>query len=153
MTRTILLLIYALFAATTVSANDGSERFIERFDLANGQSVIVEEGILEARSIGSFTIRLYAAAPPGDDTTFFLDGLVVARQGTIEAVKFADVDCDKNDDIIVVSRSVGTGGYLSVYAFKSEDNHLIAIKTEEGLLSDADPVGLIKCSFGDVEKE
>lgn len=144
MIRTILLLVSALLVVNTVCANGGAGRFEERFKLPSGQTIVVEEGIFEARSLGSFTIRLYAAAPPGNDTTFFLDGLVVARQGTIEAVKFSDVDCDKQDDIIVVSRSVGTGGYLSVYAFSHDENHLIPIKTEEGLAADTDPVAAVK---------
>jgi hypothetical protein len=52
----------------------------------------VTEGDFEARSIGSFSVRLYEAVVAPDDTTFFISGLIHARDGVIEKVILADVD-------------------------------------------------------------
>lgn len=109
-----------LFLMTTaVLAED---RYIQQLSLANGMTVVVAEGDFEARSIGSFSLRLYERASKGDETTFFVNGLILPRDGTIEEVVLADIDGDGIAEIIVVIRSVGSGAYLSTTAFSLSVN-------------------------------
>ena len=116
------------------------DRFLEKITLPSGQTLVVAEGDFEARSIGSFSVRLYQAAAPADETTFFIAGLVRPRDGVIEKVTLADVDGDRQQDVVVIVRSVGTGGYLSAHAFTIERDKLVLLATEQGLPADADPV-------------
>ena len=53
-----------LAAAAHAVAQD---RFIAKLALPTGQTVVVAEGEFEARSIGSFSVRLYDAAPIPDE--------------------------------------------------------------------------------------
>ena len=76
-------LILILLAAGTLHAA-GTERFITKVKLPSGQTAVVAEGDFEARSIGSFSIRLYDASAEGDETTFFRSGLIRPRDGVIE---------------------------------------------------------------------
>jgi hypothetical protein len=94
-----------------------SERFVAKIALPTGQTAVVAEGDFEARSIGSFSVRLYAKAEPPDATTFFTSGLVRPRDGTVEKIVLADVDGSGEQEIVVITRSAGSGGYLSAQAF------------------------------------
>jgi hypothetical protein len=136
--KKFLALAIALLASGRLNAAD-SERFITKVKLASGQTAVVAEGDFEARSIGSFSVRLYDAAPPGDETTFFSAGIVRSRDGTIEKVMRADVDDDQHPEIIVLVRSTGTGGYLSAHAFAFDKQRLIFRAAVDGLPSDAEP--------------
>lgn len=122
-------------------------RFITKFELPSGQTAVISEGEFEARSIGSFSVRLYQAAPAGDETTFFTSGLISARDGVIEKVVLGDINGDREPEIIVVVRSAGTGGYLSAHAFMIDNNQkLILISIVSGLQADADPISALKKS-------
>jgi len=77
-----IALTIVLLASGSLHAS-GSERFITKVKLPSGQTAVVEEGEFEARSLGSFSVRLYDAAPTGDETTFFLAGQVRARDGSV----------------------------------------------------------------------
>ena len=122
-----------------------SERFIQKIKLPSGQTVVVSEGEFEARSLGSFSIRLYQAAPPADETTFFISGLVSEREGVVEKLVLADIDGDTETEIIVVVRSVGTGSYLSAYGFGvNQLKTLVAVSSITGLPAAADPVAALR---------
>lgn len=124
-----------------------SDRFVTSMKLPSGQTTVVAEGEFEARSIGSFTVRLYQSAQTGDETTFFTNGLVRARDGVIEKVLLGDINNDEQPEIIVIIRSVGTGSYLSAYAFSiSKEEQLFQIAMVEGLQPEADPVAILKGS-------
>jgi len=122
------------------------ERFVAKLTHPTGKTVVVAEGDFEARSIGSFSVRLYEAAAAPDETTFFTSGLVRARDGFIEKVMLADVDGDQQQEIVVITRSVGTGNYLSAQAFAVVKNKLIFRAVVEGLAADADPVAALRKS-------
>lgn len=115
--------------------------------LASGQTVVVAEGDLEARSIGSYSVRLYQAAALPDRTTYYQDGVVVARDGTVERVQLAQVDGQSREDIVVVVRSVGSGGYLSARAFAYDQNNLALIAQVDNLPPDADPLAALRLSM------
>jgi hypothetical protein len=144
--KTLFALTVALIASVTLYAAE-PDRFITKVKLPSGQTAVVAEGDFEARSTGSFSVRLYEAAPPEDETTFFTAGLIRARDGTIETVVLADVDGDQRPEIIVNVRSAGTGGYLSSHAFAFDKKRLIFCGAVEGLPLQADPVATLRKSI------
>ena len=138
-TAMVLLLAASVHAAA-------QDRFVSKLTHPTGKTVVVAEGDFEARSIGSFSVRLYEAAAAPDETTFFTSGLVRARDGVIEKVILADVDGDQQQEIVVIARSVGTGNYLSAQAFAVAKDKLIVRAVVEGLAADADPVAALRKS-------
>jgi hypothetical protein len=141
----IVALTLALFASGTLHASE-AERFVMKVKLPSGQTAVVAEGDLEARSIGSFSLRLYDAATPEDETTFFRAGQVRARDGTIEKVVVANIAGDQRPEIVVIVRSAGTGGYLSAHAFTVNKQRLMFHSFVEGLPYDADPIAALQRS-------
>jgi hypothetical protein len=136
-------MVLLLAASVHASAQD---RFVSKLTHPTGKTVVVAEGDFEARSIGSFSVRLYEAAAAPDETTFFTSGLVRARDGVIEKVVLADVDGDQQQEIVVIARSVGTGNYLSAHAFAVAKDKLIFRAIVEGLAANADPVAALRKS-------
>jgi hypothetical protein len=132
-----------LASATDVSAQ---ERFVAKLTLPDGRTAVVAEGDFEARSTGSFSVRLYDAAAAPDETTFFASGLIRARDGVVEKVVLADVDGDRQPEVVVVVRSAGTGSYLSAHAFATGKGKLAFRATVDGLAADADPVAALRKS-------
>lgn len=137
-----LATIIFLFATSNAMASD---RFISRLKLSSGQTAVISEGEFEARSIGSFTVRLYQAAQVGDETTFYTSGFITSRDGFIEKVVLDDINGDTQPEIIVVVRSAGSGGYLSAYAITIDNNQKLLLDSMvEGLAAEADPVLTLK---------
>lgn len=119
-------------------------RFINKIKLPSGQTVVVAEGEFEARSIGSFSVRIYQAASAADETTFFTSGIIRSRDGFIEKVVLDDINGDAQPEIIVIVRSAGTGSYLSAHAFSvGKDQQLIPGSMVESLSPEADPVAAL----------
>lgn len=143
--KTLATFIITVLASVTLYA-EASDRFIKKVKLPSGQTAVVAEGEFEARSIGSFSVRLYEAAPPEDETTFFTAGLIRAREGTIQKVIIADIDDTHKPDIIVIVRSVGTGSYISAHAFAFDKQKLTSLAAVEGLPPEADPVEALRIS-------
>lgn len=135
----ILLLALLLILPLAASAA-GGERFVSKAKLASGETVVIAEGDLEARSIGSYSIRLYEKAEAGDETTFFKSGIIHERDGTIEKLIVADVNGDKKEDIVVAIRSAGSGDYLYAQAYSIDSGQLKLVGEVEGLVPTADPV-------------
>jgi hypothetical protein len=144
MRKVLVVTIFVLLTAHVHAV--AQERFVSKLKLPTGETVVVAEGDFEARSIGSFSIRLYEAAAAPDDTTFFIAGLIRPRDGVVEKVVHDDVDGDQKPEIIVIARSVGTGGYLSAYAFVFAKDELSFYAAVEGLSPDADPVVALRQS-------
>lgn len=140
----VLLAAWLLLLPLPAAAQD---RFVAKLQLPTGQTVVVAEGDDEARSIGSFSVRLYQATPAPDETTFFTTGLIHARDGTLEKVLLADVNGDRQPDIVVVARSAGTGGWLSAYAFSATDDRLALVATVHGLHAHADPLAALQARY------
>jgi phage protein D len=142
--RSLVAALFALAAATASGADD--VRFVAKLVLANGQTAVVAEGDLEARSIGTYTVRLYgpvSGSTAEGDTTSFVAGLFEKRDGTIESVALADIDRDGRDEIVVVMRSVGTGSYLTAHAIAVREKRLEMRATVVGLAKDADPIAAL----------
>lgn len=120
------------------------DRFIKKIALPSGQTAVIAEGAFEARSIGSFSVRLYDAAPPADRTTFFTTGLIRSRHGTIEKVALINVDDNQRPEIIVFVRSAGTGSYLGAHAFAFDGSTLNLLATVENLPPQCDPIAALR---------
>lgn len=144
MKKLLFIIVFVLISSQNAIASD---RFIKKLKLASGQTAVISEGEFEARSVGSFSVRLYQAAPADDETTFFISGLISARDGFIERVVLSDINGDMQLEIIVVVRSAGTGSYLSAHAFTiGGGQKLTLISMVEGLRPESDPVLAFKKS-------
>ena len=141
-----LVTAMVLLLAASVQAG-AQDRFVSKLTLPTGKTVVVAEGDFEARSIGSFSVRLYEAAAAPDETTFFVSGLVRARDGVVEKVMLADVYGDQQQEIVVTVRSVGTGSYLSAHAFAVAKDNLVFLAAVEGLAAKASPVAALRKSI------
>ena len=106
-------------------------------------NAVADEGEGEPRSTGSYALRLYRAGDPSFPFDAFVAGAVRPRDGTLEALRFADIDRDGRPEVIVVSRSAGSGGYLSVDAFRFQKDALVLAASKSGLPADADPVAAL----------
>ena len=136
------LLIIAVLASFAAGAAE-PERYTQNITLPTGQLVVVTEGEFEPHSVGSYSIRLYAAANlqfPMDD---FQTGLIQARDGYLDKTILADIDGDQRQELIVIARSAGTGGYLSAQAFAIGTNTIVLRSSVAGLPADADPIAAL----------
>jgi len=123
--------------------------FVQKLALPSGQTAVVAEGDFEARSIGSYSIRLYSKQPTQADkgVTFFSSGLIRPRDGTIEKIFLAVLRDGVPPSLIVTIRSVGSGAYLSADAFSIEENNVVHITTVSGMPPGADPIVALKASM------
>jgi len=148
----VYVVIQNLVPFTTAPAEQGERdgalhRYSSKLTTPTGQTLIVEEGGFEARSIGSFSVRLYEAAAAPDETTFFIAGLIRARDGVVEKTLLTDINGDQQQELIIIVRSVGTGSYQSAHAFAVKSDTLVFLCAVEGLASDADPVAALRESL------
>ncbi|ECW0470424.1 TPA: hypothetical protein R4G84_002914 [Salmonella enterica subsp. enterica serovar Mississippi] len=116
--RYVIGLVLACIS-TIVHADSGCHS-VKKVSLP-GQAVIVvvSNGELEACSAGSYVVRSYSTqdALPGDDTTFYISGVVHARNGMLEDVFIADLGTKVHNAVIVTNRSVGSGSYINAQAY------------------------------------
>ena len=101
--------------------------FSEGVQLLKNSYVVVEESALEPRSIGSYSIRLYDLTNPDFPTDNFVYGIVRARDGTVQSIEKADINKDGEEDLVVLIRSAGSGGYLQAEAFQCIDGEVEVI--------------------------
>lgn len=140
MLRTALLAAALAAAASTAAAADLNRIVLNGSDEGLAVNVVADEGEGEPRSVGSYALRLYKAGDPSFPFDTFLAGALRPRDGTLEALKFADIDRDGKNEIIVVVRSAGTSGYLSADAFRLQKGALVLAASKSGLAAGADPV-------------
>ncbi len=137
--RGILCCAIAIVCSASVLADD---RFVRKLPVAGGRALVIAEGDDEARSLGSYSVRLYAAKG-GDAPIFYVDGALLARDGTIENAQLVDLDGNGRDELVVVLRTVGTGGYLSAQAFSITNDHVEVRAKVTDLPKDADPIAAL----------
>jgi Periplasmic lysozyme inhibitor of I-type lysozyme len=77
----------------------------------------------------------------------FVFGVVRPRNGIVEAVRFDDIDDDDKPEIIVIIRSVGSGGYLSADAFSYRARSLEWVVSVAALDKAADPIRALRDKF------
>ena len=120
-------------------------RFVKKFNIPGSVGVIVvAEGDFEPRSTGSYALRVYGGASTKFSTDDFVVGIIRPRNGVVEAVRFDDVDGDAKPDIVVIIRSVGSGGYLSADAFRYGINSLEYINSVSDLDRTTDPIQALR---------
>ena len=107
--------------------------FSEGVQLLKNSYVVVEESALEPRSIGSYSIRLYDLTTPDFPTDNFVSGIIRVREGTIQSIEKVDVNSDGEEDLVVLIRSAGSGGYLQIEAFQCSDKKIEVLASELGL--------------------
>ncbi|WP_260865036.1 PliI family lysozyme inhibitor of I-type lysozyme [Shewanella sp. KCT] len=88
-----------------------SESYAKAFTLANGYSLVVVEGALEPRSIGSVQVSLYRNLDVGD----FTASLAFVRDGTILKAELVD-NSQKQQKLVVTTVTAGSGNYQSTQA-------------------------------------
>jgi len=143
----LLPLSVLLWVAITLGADDSSRVIKKALFPGSQKIVVVAEGDFEPRSVGSYSLRVYA----GTDARFpydkFIVGIVRPRDGTVEDVRLSDLDYDGVLDIVVILRSVGTGSYLSADGFRLRGTILRLLGSVSGLAKDADPVRALEAKF------
>jgi hypothetical protein len=140
MSETHLLCLGILLAASTTLASDEPARIVRKVLPGTSTVVVVAEGQFEPRSVGSYSVRIYAGANPRFPYDDFIAGTVRPRNGAVERVLFPDVNGDGSPEIVVVIRSAGTGGYLSADALHLQGTTLSLVGSVTGLAKDADPI-------------
>jgi len=136
--KRLLLAMGVSVLAVQVSA-DG--RFTKALPVPDSTAtIIVAEGEQEPRSVGSYSIRLYGGKNADFPLDDFKNGIVRPRDGVVEEIRFAEFDGDDTQEIVVVIRSAGTGGYQSADVFRIDGDELDWVKHIDELPKDADPV-------------
>ena len=128
------------FAGGAASATDTPPTSIEQTVPGTRWIVVVAEGAGEPRSIGSYSLRVYVEPEVGGRRDRFVAGAVKSRDGTLEALRFTDLDRDGGLELVVTLRSVGTGAYLSADAWRLRDGVPRLVASVEGLPRDEDPM-------------
>jgi hypothetical protein len=145
----VLLVVLSLVAVSTALGADEDSRSVRKATLPGASTiVVVAEGDFEPRSVGSYSLRVYAGTNPRFPHDDFIAGMVRPRDGTVEDVTFSDLDGDGVPDIIVVIRSAGTGAYLSADGFRLQGKVLTLLASVSGLAKDADPIRALKAKLG-----
>jgi hypothetical protein len=146
--KTIIVASVAFLLTGLAPGSARNFRLVKKFQIPGStEIVVVGEGDFEPRSTGSYSLRIYGGASKKFLTDDFVAGLVRPRNGTVEAVKFDDVDGDDKPDIVVIIRSVGSGGYLSADAFRYRERSLELIASVSDLDKKADPVSSLRDKF------
>jgi Periplasmic lysozyme inhibitor of I-type lysozyme len=129
-----------LLPAATAVASAEAPRIVSNVLPGTSILVVVAHGDSEPMSVGSYSVRTYAGTNPRFPYDGFIAGTIRPRDGAVDHIVFADLDRDGSPEIVVVIRSVGTGGYLSADAFRLHGTTLLLVESVSGLAKGADPV-------------
>jgi hypothetical protein len=128
--------------------SERSARVVKKLQIPGSlEVVVVAEGDFEPRSVGSYTLRLYGGSSAKFPTDDFVAGSVRPRNGTVEAVRFEDVDGDDGPEIVVILRSAGSGGYLSADAYRYRARSLEFILSISDLDKGANPIPALRAKL------
>ena len=145
MKRTIVASFCVVLLATLAYGSEPNLRFAKTFQISGSRElIVVAEGDFEPRSMGSYALRVYGGASQNSPLDDFIIGIIRPRNGTIEAVRFDTVDGDDKPEIVVITRSVGSGGYLSADAFRYQAGSLEWILSVSDLDKGADPIQALR---------
>lgn len=144
MNKITLLLCSLTIASITGNANAADKDRIKTATMPQGMTVIVAEGDLEPRGAGSYSLRLYAKNDPAYPYDRYSAGLVRPRNGTVEEIKFADVNQDGKADIIVITRYTGSGAYITVDAYSVGKKSVQFLTSIAGMDAKKDAVKALK---------
>ena len=136
-----------LFAALLLSCWPATAHTSYRLALADGLLLVADEGMHEPRSIGSYSLRLYAPLDERFPYDNFVAGVTSERDGSLERLMSADIDSDGRQDAVVVIRTAGSGGYLSGHAYAVEPTGVRLLSRVEGLAPGADVVSALRAAL------
>ena len=111
-----------------------------------GHYITVAAGPREAASIGSYAVREYGAKNPRFKTDDFITGIVLQRDGSSVHIMWQDVLGDGGKELVVVSFSAGTGGYLNADALRLNGKTIALIASVRGLDPKADVVKALRAA-------
>jgi len=136
----------ALVAATGSASAQGADaaRELRAAWPGSALNVVVDEGAAEPRSIGSYAMRLYDGRRGAAPHDAYVTGIVRPRDGTLAKVDFTDLDGDGSAELVVVTQSAGSGGYLGADAFRLRHGVLSRVAGVEGLEPSADVVSALR---------
>lgn len=102
---------------------DAGGRFIGEYRLPEGRVAVIAEGDREPRSIGSYSVRVYADLYTGS----YVAGTIRHRDGFIREVRVGERDRQGRDEIVVVIETAGSGRYQTtdVFLFDGRDLRLV----------------------------
>ena len=144
-TKIIVASVWVVLLAALHAGAQANLRFAKWFQIPGASAVVVvAEGEFEARSVGSYALRVYGGAAKKFPTDDFIVGVVRPRNGTLEAVRFESVDGDDSPEIVVIMRAVGSGSYVSADAFRYREGLLQWIGSVSGLIKTADPIKALR---------
>jgi len=147
--KAYVLALGLILTAEIGVASQAETRYVKQNKYpGSSEIVVVAEGEFEPRSVGSYTLRIYSGANPKFALDDYVTGLVRPRNGSVEEVKFHDFDGDGRAEIMVVIRSVGTGGYLSADLFAYTADTLKLLGSVSDLSKGADLVSALKKKLG-----
>jgi hypothetical protein len=138
--ETMLAGSFVMVLVATAYAGESESRFARMLEIPNSpEVVVVTEGDFEGRSAGSYAVRIYGGSSQKYPLDDFVTGTIRPRDGAIERIKVDSIGSGNEVEIIVVIRSVGTGGYLSADAFRYRAKSLVLVASVAGLDRRADP--------------
>jgi len=146
--RSPKLVFSLLVPVALVAANpSGETRWVSK-RLNPEVVVVVAEGDLEPRSIGTVSVRAYRADAEAERKGFDLDayvgGALCQREGVVESVSSADIDGDGRPELIVAMRSAGSGGWRSGVALKVRESRVEVVARVDDLPAGADVVRALR---------
>jgi hypothetical protein len=148
MKKIALSLAALILTASSFAADNGSRVIKSGIYPATKGMVVVAEGDYEPRGIGSYTLRVYAKNDPAYPYDEFLTGTIRPRNGTVESLTFADIDRDGTAEIIVTTRYVGSGNYVTVDAFRLRKKNLQLVTSIAGMDASKDAIQALKKKLG-----
>lgn len=139
-----LPVVALLLAAASLA--QASDRFVQKIGLRPGLVAVVAEGDLEARSTGSYSVRVYAdpAAMPENETTFYAAGLLRPRDGFVRSAAPLAIAGRKAPLLLVVVESAGSGSYLSADAFAIDGRSIRVLASVRDLAAGEDAAARIR---------
>ena len=144
----LFILCFSLISIVQpVQADDGRRVIKTGFMPDSRQAVIVAEGDKEPRSIGSYSVRLYAKNDPAYPYDRFLAGMVRPRNGMLQDLLFADIDKNGQADIVVITRYAGSGNFVTAEAFHLQGNNLRLLASVAGLDAKRDAIQVLQKKF------
>jgi hypothetical protein len=145
MRKATLAGVWIMALAAVAYGSEPNSSFTRMLQIPGARElVVVAEGDFEPRGVGSYTLRVYGGATAQFPLDDFVAGAIRPRNGTVERVLFENLNGDDTLEIIVVLRSVGSGGYLSADAFRYRARSLDWMVSVADLDKRVDPVAALK---------
>lgn len=143
--RIVATFAFASLIISTPAHAEDARRIVKQTVMPQtGQTVVIAEGDLEPRSIGSYSVRIYGKNDPAYPFDRFISGIVRPRNGTLQELLFADIDGNGKTDIVVITRYAGSGNFVTAEAFRLKGQTLTLLTSVAGLDAEKEAVQALK---------